>query len=101
LREEDSMKIVSIHITGKDSQVVYYNDDDGNRQSMDTPLIEEDGILLDWMRANIDTSIETRDEILAEVVEDPKNEELETPVVIDDDSEVVEGKPEEEQEKTE
>lgn len=47
------MKILAISINNKeDNQTVSYEDDKGKKQFRVTPIIGEDGLLLQWMKDN-------------------------------------------------
>jgi len=47
------MKILAISINDPEgNQTVFYENDEGKQRSRVTPIIGEDGLLLNWMKAN-------------------------------------------------
>jgi hypothetical protein len=47
------MKILAISINDPEgNQTVFYENDEGKQRSRVTPIIGEDGLILNWMKAN-------------------------------------------------
>ena len=65
------MKILAISINNAEgNQTVFYEDDKGKKRSRVTPIIGEDGLLMNWMKDNP----------VEEVVIEPEPEAVPVPV---------------------
>ena len=57
------MKIIAISINDPEgNQTVFYENDKGEQRSRVTPIIGEDGLLVNWMKANPVNEIVPEDE---------------------------------------
>jgi len=66
------MKILAISINDPEgNQTVFYENDNGEQRSRVTPIIGEDGLLLNWMKANPVNEIIPEDERVPVVEERP------------------------------